>query len=283
MLYNRFKILEHEGLFMNKKKKIKLVLFAIILIILISGLINPLTVSKYTITDEAIPEEFDGFTIVHISDFHDKSFGKNEKRLIKKIKECNPDLILLTGDMIDSTCKDIDNITYLIEGLRDVCPIYQVDGNHEKDDMVLFSQLCDMYKEYGVVDLNDNNTYITQGNASIYLGGISMNTYPGEGYVTLPPKDVYSILLYHNAGAFEVTSQLNYNLILSGHTHGGIIRLPFIGGLINPDISLGAEYESGHYTLNNSTLISNRGLGDSVIPRFYNSREIVSITLRKGD
>ena len=268
---------------MNRKKKIKFILITIILVILISGLINPLTVAEYTITDASIPEEFDGYTIVHISDLHNKSFGNNEKRLIKKIKDCNPDLILLTGDMIDSTCNDIDNITYLIEGLHDICPIYQVDGNHEKDDMVLFSQLCSMYKEYGVVDLNDSNAYINRENDSIYLGGVSMSTYPSTDYVTTPPKDTYSILLYHNAGAFEITSQLNYDLILSGHTHGGIIRLPFVGGLINPDISLGAEYESGYYTLNNSTLISNRGLGDSVIPRFYNSREIVSITLKKGD
>ena len=278
-------MIKNKGKFMNKeiKKKAKVIIICIVFIIVICGLINPLTISQYTITDESIPEEFDGYTIVQISDLHDKSFGKDEKKLINKIKECEPDLILLTGDMIDSTCNDIDNITHLVKGLYDICPIYQVDGNHEKDDMVLFSQLCDMYKEYGVIDLNDNNAYITKGKSSLYLNGISMSTYPGDDNTLLPPTDTYSILLYHNAAAFEVTSQLNYNLVLSGHTHGGIIRLPLVGGLISPDITLGAKYESGYYKIGNSTLISNRGLGDSVIPRFYNTREIVSITLKKGN
>lgn len=268
---------------MSLKKKIILVLTGFVVILLLAGFINPLEITSYNVTNNKIPVDFDNYTIVQISDFHLKSFGKNEKRLINKVKKCNPDIIVFTGDMIDEYHDNIDNLTHLVKGLSDIAPIYQVTGNHEKTNMVNYSDMVNIYSEYGVTDMNDKSIELTIGNSSINLTGIDYYSSP-DTWNTLPPDDSqYSILLYHNAGAFDETSKLNFDLILSGHTHGGIIRIPFVGGLINTDRSFGAKYESGVYTLNNSTLISNRGLGNAPIPRYNNPRELVKITLHSSN
>ena len=278
-MYKRMRTVEEK----KKRRRIIRIACFVIIAILSTGFINPLKTTTYNITNSLISKDFDGFTIVAISDFHLKSFGKKEAKLIKEIKDCNPDIIVFTGDMIDENHKNIDNLEYLLEGIHDLCPIYQVTGNHEKENMVFYSQMQDLYDKYGVIDMNDNKVYIERNGSKIFLAGIDYYGFPDYWDDFKAPADTFSILLYHNAEAFDETSKLGYNLVLSGHTHGGIIRLPFAGGLISTDVKLGANFEKGVYDLNGSTLISNTGLGAAPLPRYNNPREIVKIVLKSED
>ncbi len=271
---------------MLKVKRIKIafiLLFVFITIFMVMGFNTSLVVTNYIYQDSKLPAEFEGFRIVFLSDFHCKPFGNRQETLIKKITECNPDIIVITGDAIDSTHNDLTQVSALLSGIKDLCPIYAISGNHEFDDWQLFQQLKDTYRTYGVVFLDDSYVTISIGDASIGLYGAR---YQGKYYTNeikahTATNTKFNILLAHDASEFQATSLFGYNLILSGHTHGGIVRLPLIGGLINNNGSFFAEYDSGPYQLNGSTLISNRGLGDSVLPRFYNRPEVVCITLEQ--
>lgn len=267
----------------TRVKIIFILLFMFIAIFLVVGFNASLVITNYTYQDSKLPAEFEGYRIVFLSDFHCKPFGKQQEALIEKITECKPDLIVFTGDMMDSEHNDLTQVSNLLSGIKDLCPIYAISGNHEFDDWKLFQQLKDIYLKYGVTFLDDKYVTISKDKASIGLYGAR---YQGQYYTNeikahTATNTKFNILLAHDASSFQATSQFGYNLILSGHTHGGIIRLPFIGGLINNDGSLLAEYESGSYQLNGSTLISNRGLGDSVLPRFFNRPEVVCITLEQ--
>lgn len=263
---------------MKKKKKIIKFIICLLIIVIAIGFINPLTTTSYNVSSKKIGTDLDGFTIVQVSDFHCKSFGKEESKLIDEINNCKPDVIFLTGDMIDGD-HPVDNVEYLLKGICDTCPIYQVTGNHEKDNPAYMAELSKLYKQYGVININDKTTTLSVGDSKIFIGGIDYNAFPDYWDTLKPPSDVFSILLYHNASAFDDISKLGYDLVLSGHAHGGIIRLPLVGGIISTDLKLGARYEKGIYEKNNSTLIANTGLGAAPLPRFYNRREIVKITL----
>jgi predicted MPP superfamily phosphohydrolase len=209
--------------------------------------------------------------------------GKSEIKLIRAIEACKPDIVVFTGDMIDSSHMDISSVEALLAGLSGKYLIYTVDGNHEKDSSVNYEKLLMFYEKYGVNDLNNKYLTILKQGAHIGIYGLS---YRDRYYIKKtshkPNKDEnkFNILLYHDATVFSQVSLYGYNLVLSGHTHGGIVRIPFVGGLINNDGSLFPEFDNGMFHINGSTLISNRGIGDSYFPRFYNRPEVVCITLR---
>ena len=264
------------------KRKLLFVLFSIIVVYIVLGFINVLEVNEYSIKSSRLPENFDGFCIVQLSDLHCKSFGNNQSKLINKILEAEPDVVVLCGDFIDGEHDDISNVEHLVSGIVDYCDVFQVNGNHEKDNKDNYEELLFIYEKYGVNDLNDRYYYIERDNQFIMLSGADYySDYEMRNgtYINFE-QDCYSIFTYHNAALFDITSTLGYDLVLSGHTHGGIIRLPFIGGLINNNGSFGAVYDNGLYEKNNTVLISNRGLGDTEVPRFYNDSEIVKIILR---
>ena len=254
-----------------------LVLFTLI------GLYNGVQITNYTYKDEELPKEFDGFRIVFLTDFHCKVFGKNENKLIQTIDSCTPDLVVFTGDMIDGEHKDIAPVQQLLAGLTGKYPMYAVSGNHEKDNLSNYKILLGYYKKYGVIDLDNQSLTVTRNNASIGVYGLPYQDryfIKKTGYIPDKDEHEFNILLYHDATVFPFISRYGYNLVLSGHTHGGIIRIPFLGGLISNKGTLFSEFDSGMYQRNGSTLISSRGIGDSYVPRFYNRPEVVCITLR---
>ena len=266
-------------------KKLLIVIIILFLLFFFFGFYNGLKITNYTYLDQELPKDFDGYRIVFISDLHCKRIGKNQDKLIKAIASCNPYIVVFTGDMIDSEHKDITPVKELLAGLEGKYPMYVVSGNHEKDNLVNYEKLLKFYEEYGVIDLDDRSMTISKKDAHVGIYGLS---YRDSHYIKKtshkPDKDKneFNILLYHDATVFPLTSLYGYNLVLSGHTHGGIVRLPFLGGIINNDGTLFPEFDNGVYHINGSTLISNRGIGDSYFPRFYNRPEIVCITLRTG-
>ncbi len=275
----------------KKKRRKKLLLFFLIFFIfIIIGLYKGLQVTDYTITSDKLPEAFDGYKICQISDLHCSYFGEHQEELIDKIKEFEPDIIVLTGDIIDFKNRDYDCVEELLKGIVNIAPVYSVTGNHEYVEYEVLTTMRSLYNQYGITELENDGITITKDTESIFLYGLRFtgsyyNDYSIDEILEhkLPKadKETYSILLNHTGNQFDPISEYGYDLVLSGHTHGGIVRLPFIGGLLANDRSFFPKYDGGLFEKNGSTMILSRGLGESnPIPRFYNRRELVFITLR---
>lgn len=265
---------------LSKKSIILLCILGFLLLYLITGFINPLILTEYSYSSAKVPAGFDGYKIIHISDFHCKSFGYQETSLIKKIRDAEPDLIVFTGDSIDDE-HTIENYQYLLEGIYDIAPIYHIHGNHEYDALAPLEALYALHDTYGVTDLNDSSTVLNHNGDSILLTGLDFRKSMSglQSNIEYANTSIFNILLYHGTDKFDGIAPYNYDLVLSGHTHGGIICLPFIGGIITNQRELFPKYDSGVFTVGASTMISSRGLGDASIPRFHNPREVVCITL----
>ena len=262
------------------RKNVLILCIIVILLYIISGFYNPLVLTRYDYTSSKVPEGFDGYRIVHISDFHCKEFGDRESDLIAMIRNAEPDLILFTGDSIDDE-HSLDNYRDLITGIYDVAPIYYVNGNHEYDSSAPLAEMKELNEKYQVHDLNDASVVVEHNGDSILLSGLDFRlTMLGlRNNIDYANTTMFNILLYHGTDKFDGIAPYNYDLVLSGHTHGGIVCLPFIGGIISNQKELFPKYDSGVYISGLSTLISSRGLGDASIPRFHNPREVVCITL----
>ena len=262
------------------RKNVLILCIIVILLYIISGFYNPLVLTRYDYTSSKVPEGFDGYRIVHISDFHCKEFGDGESDLIAMIRNAEPDLILFTGDSIDDE-HSLDNYRDLITGIYDVAPIYYVNGNHEYDASAPLAEMKELNEKYQVHDLNDASVVVEHNGNSILLSGLDFRlTMRGlRNNIDYANTTMFNILLYHGTDKFDGIAPYNYDLVLSGHTHGGIVCLPFIGGIISNQKELFPKYDSGVYNSGLSTMISSRGLGDASIPRFHNPREVICITL----
>ena len=265
------------------RKSITLLCLGLFFFYIIIGFYNPLVVTNYTYTSSKIPESFDGYRILQISDFHCQDFGAQESDLIKAIRDANPDIIVFTGDSIDDE-HPIDNYAHLLEGIHDLAPLYYINGNHEYDKLAPLAESLTLHEKYDVVDLNDASVILTRENDSILLSGLDFRKTMQNlrNNIAYANTSYFNILLYHGTDKFDGIAPYNYDLVLSGHTHGGIIRLPFIGGIITNQKELFPKYDSGIFTVGHSTMISSRGLGDATIPRFRNPRELVCITLHSS-
>ncbi|MGI6097978.1 MAG: metallophosphoesterase [Dethiobacteria bacterium] len=265
----------------------KKILITLIIIIIIFSLVifiyhstNSLTVKHYTIPVKNLPPHFEGFTILHLSDLHNKRFGKNQARLLALIKEQEFDVTALTGDLLDSRNPDIEPIRELLTGLKE-SDIYYVFGNHDHrlgDDILKL-----LLKDYGVNILENEATRFRKDNEHIWLLGVED---PSLGLARLDialaevNDNAPKILLAHAPNIFPPAVKDNIDLILVGHTHGGQIRAPFLGALYVPGQGFAPEYDYGKFSSANTTMIVNAGLGESVIPLRFNMRpEIVLVTL----
>lgn len=234
---------------------------------------------------------------VQISDIHKKTFGTNDIDIINTVNKLNPDIILLTGDIVSRDITDIDNFKQFISGLLNTAPVYFVYGNHEKDiekiNISVYRQITEFLKESGVHILDNS---VCRLHEKIYLYGITIpsDCYKKNGkYKNLRKiscKDInrligtssseYNILMAHNPLFFDSYSEWGADLTVSGHVHGGIVRLPFIKGLLSPERKLFPRYTSGLYKKNVMGKIRNmivsRGLGKL---RIFNSPEIIFLSL----
>lgn len=259
---------------------------------------NAIVTTKLSIRSDAIPRDFDGYRLVQLSDLHSKSFGKDQYKLVQKVRQVQPHLIVFTGDLVDSKKYNEETSLKLMEQLVQIAPVYFVTGNHEwwsgKFDS-LEDQLIDM----GVNVLRNTVAEITHENGDgaggkIQLVGIDDPANANEAYAersmteealknsltSLKESDNFTVLLAHRPELFSLYSQYEMDLVFSGHAHGGQVRLPFVGGVIAPNQGLFPDYTSGKYTQDETTMIVNRGLGNSIIPfRIFNRPEIILVTL----
>lgn len=268
----------------SKKRYIIVICVIVFLVAFCYWQNNMLVISEYEYTNEKIVNEMDGFTIVHLSDLHSKSFGKNQKRLIRKIEECKPDIIVITGDLVDERSKDFDNAVRLVRNAVEIAPVYYVTGNHEKwlsDD--LYDELMDMLRQEGVIILDNACIRISKGDSDFILAGLDDGSLLDDTLkeLRLNDKKELVVLLTHEPQYIKDYSIYGADLVLSGHAHGGQFRLPFIGGVYAPDQGFNPEYTSGVYEENNTTMVVSRGLGNSVIPvRLFNFPDIVCVSFK---
>ena len=251
-------------------------------------------VTNIQIYDELIPKEFDEFVLVHISDLHNAQFGDKQQVLLDKISNANPDIITITGDLIDCNHTNLNTAIEFIDGAVKLAPIYYVTGNHEAWSEE-YSDLKKYLKKMNVLILEDEAVFLKQGEKTLRLIGLDdpdfmlPNDLFGEkkDMVNKKLQDIiakdnsyYTILLSHRPELVEVYSNHSINLVLSGHAHGGQFRIPFIGGVIAPNQGFFPTYTEGKYNVNQTQMIVNRGLGNSIIPFRVNNRpEIVVIEL----
>ena len=255
---------------------------------------NCIEVNEINYTSGKIPKGFDGFKLLHLSDLHNKEFGANQKNIIGKMTKCNPDIIVITGDLIDRRITKLATAIEFVTRAGKIAPIYYVTGNHErrsKDYTILKRELLN----HGV-NIMDNKFEMLEKNGDqiqiMGLGDPVLTEYYSDspfgermsavlGSLKKNHESDFSILLSHRPEYFYMYAGCDIDLTLTGHSHGGQIRVPGIGGLFAPGQGFLPEYCGGVFHKGNSTLISNRGLGNtSRFPfRINNRPEILAITL----
>lgn len=247
---------------------------------------NRLSVSLYQV-GEAKQKEFPAFTVVQLSDLHNKSFGKNSQRLLERIKEINPDLVVVTGDLIDSHRSGMSSAISLMEALTKERPVYYVSGNHERWSgfyQVLEARL----RQSGVTILSDKKTLITntQGQEFILLGLADPDFSGKEQWrknlndLAASAQPYFSVLLSHRPERFNDYREAGINVVMTGHAHGGQWRLPYLGGLVAPDQGFFPRYDAGIYQQDKTQMIVSRGLGNSIVPlRLFNPPDVVVLEI----
>lgn len=257
---------------------------------------NSIVVSSSDYYSSRIAAGFDDFRIVHISDLHNKMFGKKQSRILSETKSLSPDIIVITGDLIDRRRFDLDAAMCFIDGAVKLAPIYYVPGNHEAWSGK-YSQIKQRLIEAGVYVLDDAAVEISKGSASMQLLGLS-----DPGFITSEHSrdvktgilkerleqwtdcDQFKLLLTHRPELFDLYCENNIDLIFAGHAHGGQFRVPFAGGLFAPDQGVFPRYASGSHSSGSSTMFVSRGLGNSLMPiRIFNRPEIVAVTLKSAE
>ena len=234
-----------------------------------------------------LPVSFNGYRIVQLSDIHAGQFGSGQAELIEAVENANPHIIVITGDMIDGA-EDLDIVEPLIKALPAIAPVYYVTGNHEWASGAL-PQLLDMLEDGGIAVLQNEYERLTVGDESIVLAGLDDPNGPKDmktpetliSEIRSRESDPFIVLLEHRNSFLDRFAGLDIELALCGHAHGGVIRLPFIGGLIGPSLEWLPDYTNGVYTKDGTNMIVSRGLGNRTgVPRFMNNPQIVVAILR---
>ncbi len=252
-----------------------------------------LMTNAVAISSSRIPAAFSGFRIAQVSDLHNAEFGKNNAELLKLLSESRPDIIVITGDLIDANHTDVGiALGFAQESVR-IAPTYYVTGNHEAASQQ-YDTLKAGLEEEGVIVLEDEAISLERGGETISLIGLADPDFTvkgemfGEAPVMVSAKlknlndgeGKYTIMLSHRSELFETYVNCGIDLVFAGHAHGGQFRLPFIGGVIAPNQGLFPKYDAGLYTDGGTNMVVSRGIGNSIIPfRFNNRPEIVLVEL----
>lgn len=285
-----------------KKILIFLLLFLFCIFILIIGKYNnEIDITEYSILNEKIPKEFDDFKIVQLSDFHSNGYKDTTDVIINKIENINPDIVVMTGDMVSLGIENIDELEMLISSLSINYPIYYINGNHEQlleiTNLKEYNEFLNKIKNLGVTYIKNNFVEIIKDGQAINLYGIdiplmeSTGLYVKEGeleddYINNKLSTIksnkFNILLAHNPLFIDDYSSWGADLVLSGHMHGGIIRIPIIdAGVLSPEKKWFPKYDAGEFKVGDTTMIVNRGIGTSSVNlRVFNNPEISVITLK---
>ena len=253
-----------------------------------------LMVNTTIVSSDRIPAGFSGYRIAQVSDLHNAEFGTGNIKLLQIISDNTPDIIVITGDLIDRSHTNIDIALDFAKNAIQIAPVYYVNGNHEAG-LSQYDKLKDELEAADVIVLEDEVIQLKHNGSTLTLIGLSDPNYAirndvfDETTVMVSTKlnslreneKDYIILLSHRPELFETYVNCGMDLVFSGHAHGGQFRLPFIGGLVAPNQGLFPKYDAGLYTDGTTNMIVSRGIGNSIIPiRFNNRPEVVLVELR---
>ena len=234
-----------------------------------------------------IPKAFQGYKILQVSDLQNKVFGKKQKPLLKKMKESAPDMIVITGDLLDrhEGRTNVDSAMELIQEITEIAPVYFVSGNHEHQSGE-WEDLLDKLIDAGVTVLDNGKSIIEKDGDTITLIGLadkSVNPYYHEMLHTLMAgqEERFNILLSHRPELFDTYVEENIDLVFTGHAHGGQIIIPFLRqGIFAPHQGFFPKYTEGMHEKDGTVMVVSRGLGNSSFPfRIFNRPELIEVTL----
>jgi len=283
---------------MKKKKSMAIGMFVGIFLLLATWTIwgnTALELNTYEIASEKLPKTFNGYRIAHVSDVHNVEMGEENEKILTMLREAEPDIIAITGDLIDSRNTNVEIALQMIEEAVKIAPCYYVTGNHEAR-VSEYEELREGLRKLGVAVLEDETLKIEHSGENIELLGVNDPSFQTD-YLFGNEEEVmqsnlqemmkevdtstYTILLSHRPELFEIYVENNIDLVLSGHAHGGQFRLPLVGGLVAPNQGLFPKYDAGIYNKENTNMIVSKGIGNSIIPlRFNNRPEVILIELQ---
>ena len=280
----------------KKKKFIFLAIAAAVLVALVIWIAwgnTALELNTYTISSSKLPQSFDGYRIAHVSDLHNAEIGKENGKLLTMLRDAGPDMIAITGDLIDSRNTDIEVALQFVREAVKIAPCYYVTGNHEAR-VNEYGELKAGMEAAGVTVLEDAKAEISLEGKTITVIGVNDPSYQtdylfGDSETVMNTRleelhtedDGFTILLSHRPELFATYAEHNVDLVLSGHAHGGQFRMPFIGGLVAPNQGLFPEYDAGIYTEGNTNMLVSRGIGNSILPfRINNRPEVILVELQ---
>lgn len=255
---------------------------------------NGLTITKHHHYDPLIPAGFSDFTILQVSDLHNKTFGKDQQFLLDNITALTPNIIVITGDLVDRRRYDLENAMTFVKGAVAQAPVYYVSGNHEAWSG-RYQEIRSALLEAGVVVLDNQRALLVRNGDTLHLLGLQDPAFLVSNYLekwdvsqvktqidSWQELEGFKVLLSHRPELFPLYTESQMDIVFSGHAHGGQIRLPVLGSFFAPDQGFFPEYTSGNYHHERTTMYVSRGLGNSVFPqRIHNRPELILVTLHK--
>lgn len=272
-----------------RRRTFALILLAVLLLYAFNYSNSKISVEEYSVELPGLPSAFEGFRIAHLSDIHGNSFGEDNCELISILRAQQPDIIAITGDISDDD-NPPHTVHRLLQQLAELAPVYYVTGNHEWSARQV-NELMDMMAELGINTLRNEYVLLTRSEERLVLAGIDdKNGYsdmktPAElmDEIISAVGDVPTVLLSHRPDDVKDYWALGYDLVLSGHYHGGVVQIPGRGGLISPSRKLFPEYSKGlYFGESGGALLLSAGLAGNVFPpRLFNPLH-VPIAVLKG-
>ncbi len=263
-----------------------------------------MVVTNYLLEQKKVPDNFHNMRFVCITDLHYNQYGKDNAKLLKAIHECKPDAVLIAGDLVVTAKPNKSPIAYhFLSELTKRYSVYYAPGNHELKwqhgigcSKEFYQTFLEKLKELGVCYLNNESITLKKGSDTLIIRGLSLplrffakgrhkteiKANEIEALIGKTKEDAYEILLAHIPDYFEAYAEYGADFILSGHVHGGIMKLPYLGGVISPRYELFPKYDSGIFKKGRTVMFLSRGLGTHTIPvRVFNRPELLCVEIRK--
>jgi predicted MPP superfamily phosphohydrolase len=262
-----------------KKKQIIFIALCLLLCLYLLWENTTVGVTQYSIEESNLSASLDGFRIAHVSDLHNSSLWKQTITLLHQTK---PDVICITGDLVDSRNTNVEKALLFAAEAVKIAPCYYVTGNHElrlPDEQ--YDQLIHGLRSLGVWVLDNEMQDFQVGQARIAVTGASWGSYLYQSQ--LDESSGFTLLLSHAPEEFDSYASAGFDLVLTGHAHGGQFRIPFAGGVFAPGQGIFPKYDSGVFTSGNTKMVVSRGVGNSIIPvRVFNRPELIILELKSA-
>ncbi len=284
----------------DRKKRNGWIAFAAILILIallaLAALDQRIGTTEYTVSFPTLPAGWDGVRIALVADTHGNGMTDGETELLQALRNACPDYIFCLGDMLNENEPDFDGFLSAMKAFAGIAPTYMVSGNHDRwtewegSYFAYYRKFTNLCSQAGVVMLEDTSVLLRRGEDEMRLIGFADPEFWSSGeegsmsktVESLPGSDGFDILLFHRANLFPQLAGQGYELVCSGHLHGGVVRIPFVGPLMRRLRVGEMTYAGGVYELSGTVLVSSRGLGNNTaVPRVFNRPELVIMTLKR--